>query len=41
MPKEELDFIKKVIKRLSSSFRFKCFEILGGNGIIVYGENKR
>lgn len=38
MPKEEQDFINKLLNRLSGQFKFKRFEILGGDGIIIYGE---
>ena len=35
MPKEEVDFINKLIQRFSGSFKFKRFEILEGKGIIL------
>lgn len=38
MPKEEQDFINRLIRKLSGQFKFKRFEILGGDGIIVCGE---
>ena len=38
MPKEEQDFINKLLKKISGQFKFKRFEILGGDGIIIYGE---
>lgn len=38
MPKEELDFIDKLLRKISGQFKFKRFEILGGDGIIVCGE---
>ncbi len=38
MPKEEQDFINKLLRRLTGQFKFKRFEILGGDGIIICGE---
>lgn len=38
MPKEEQDFINKLLRKLKEQFKFKHFEILSGNGIIIYGE---
>ncbi len=38
MPKEEQDFINKLLRRLSGQFKYKRFEILSGDGIIVCGE---
>lgn len=38
MPKEEQDFINKLLTRLNWQFKFKRFEILGGDGIIICGE---
>ena len=38
MPKEEQDFINKLLRRLNGQFKFKRFKILGGDGIIICGE---
>lgn len=38
MPKEEQEFIKMLLNKLRGNFKFKQFEILNGNGIIVCGE---
>ena len=38
MPKEEQDFINNLLRRLNGQFKFKRFEILGGDGIIICGE---
>ena len=38
MPKEEQDFINELLRRLNGQFKFKRFEILGGDGIIICGE---
>lgn len=38
MPKEEQDFINKLLRKLNGQFKFKRFEILSGDGIIVCGE---
>ncbi len=40
MPKIELNFINNLIKHLRSQFKFKRFEILDGDGIIVCGVKK-
>ena len=40
MPKEELNFLNKLLEKLNGIFKFKCFEILDGKGIIVCGEIK-
>lgn len=40
MPKEEMNFLNRLIKALNNNFKFKHFEILSGDGIIIYGENK-
>ena len=37
MPKEEQDFLNKLINKLKSVFKFKKFDILEGRGIIIYG----
>ena len=38
MPKEEQDFIDKLLRKLKGIFKFKRFEILDGKGIIIVGE---
>lgn len=38
IPKEEQDFINKLLRRLHGQFKFKRFEILSGDGIIICGE---
>lgn len=40
MPKEEVDFINKLIYRFKENFKFKRFEILDGKGIIVCANHK-
>ena len=37
MPKEEQEFIDKLINKLKPVFKFKKFDILDGRGIIIYG----
>ncbi len=38
MPKEEQDFLNRLLNQLRGNFKFKRFEILDGNGIIICGE---
>lgn len=40
MPSEEQSFINNFIKKMNANFKFKCFEILEGKGIIVLGERR-
>ena len=40
MPKEEQDFIDKLLRKLKGIFKFKRFEILEGKGIISDEEYK-
>lgn len=37
MPKEEINFLNRLIRKLRGSFSFKRFEILDGKGIILQG----
>lgn len=40
LPKEEYDFIQKLMYNLKNYFRFKKIDILDGKGIIIYGVKK-
>lgn len=40
MPRTEQEFIDKLLNKLKSNFKFNCFEILGGKGIIVSAKRK-
>ena len=37
MPKEEQDFLTKLMNNLKNDFRFSKFDILDGKGIIIHG----
>ena len=39
MPKEEMDFLKSLRRKLNS-FSYNSFEILDGKGIIISGKRK-
>ena len=40
LPSTEMKFIDSLIRRMRSAFRFKRYEVLGGNGVIIKGEKK-